>query len=119
MSNIQLATTDPEYRQWIGNIKKRFHQQQIKAAVQVNSSKIEFYWSLGRDICEFHDRQEKSIFPAENQFVPQVVEILTTNNCSIPWRHHNIPRAERLIHTDKSHTERGAERCPSFVESHL
>lgn len=54
MSNIQLAITDPEYKQWISTIEKRFHQQQIKAAVQVNSSKIEFYWSLGRDICEMH-----------------------------------------------------------------
>ena len=54
MSNIQLAITDPEYKQWIGNIERRFRQQQIKAAVQVNSSKIEFYWSLGRDICEMH-----------------------------------------------------------------
>ena len=54
MSIIQLAITDPEYKQWISNIEKRFRQQQIKAAVQVNSSKIEFYWSLGRDICEMH-----------------------------------------------------------------
>ena len=54
MSNIQLAITDPEYKQWISNIEKRFRQQQIKAAVQVNFSKIEFYWSLGRDICEMH-----------------------------------------------------------------
>lgn len=54
MSNIQLAITDLEYKQWICNIEKRFRQQQIKAAVQVNSSKIEFYWSLGRDICEMH-----------------------------------------------------------------
>ena len=54
MSNIQIAITDPEYKQWINNIEKRFRQQQIKAAVQVNSSKIEFYWSLGRDICEMH-----------------------------------------------------------------
>ena len=54
MSIIQLAITDPEYKQWISNIEKRFRQQQIKAAVQVNFSKIEFYWSLGRDICEMH-----------------------------------------------------------------
>ena len=54
MSNILLAITDPEYKQWISNIEKRFRQQQIKASVQVNSSKIEFYWSLGRDICEMH-----------------------------------------------------------------
>ena len=54
MTNIKIAITDPEYKQWIDNIEKRFRQQQIKAAVQVNSSKIEFYWSLGRDICEMH-----------------------------------------------------------------
>lgn len=52
MNNIQKAITDPEYKLWISNIERRFRQQQIKAAVQVNSSKIEFYWSLGRDICE-------------------------------------------------------------------
>lgn len=54
MNNIQLAVTDPEYKQWISNIEKRFRQQQIKAAVQVNSNKIEFYWSIGRDIYEMH-----------------------------------------------------------------
>lgn len=54
MNNIQKAITDPEYKLWISSIEKRFRQQQIKAAVQVNSSKIEFYWSLGRDICEMH-----------------------------------------------------------------
>ena len=63
MSNIQLAITDPEYKQWISNIEKRFRQQQIKASVQVNSSKIEFYWSLGRDICEMHveERWDESV----------------------------------------------------------
>lgn len=51
-SEIELAITDAEYKQWISNIEKRFRQQQIKAAIQINSNKIEFYWSLGRDICE-------------------------------------------------------------------
>ena len=158
MNEISKTITDPEYKQWINSIEKRFRQQQIKAAVQVNSSKIEFYWSLGRDICEmhveerwgesvikqlsedlrlaideakgltpvnlyyckrfyslynqlfekvpqlveiFHDRQEKGIFPAEKEFVPQVVEIfkplhqLFENECrmplnifAIPWGHH-------------------------------
>ncbi len=54
MSDINKTITDPEYKQWISNIERRFRQQQIKAAVQVNSYKIEFYWSLGRDICEMH-----------------------------------------------------------------
>ena len=54
MNEINKVITDPEYKQWISNIERRFRQQQIKAAVQVNSSKIEFYWGLGRDICEMH-----------------------------------------------------------------
>lgn len=46
------AITDPEYKNWIRSIETRFRQQQIKAAIHVNSDKIEFYWSLGCDICE-------------------------------------------------------------------
>ena len=45
---------DPEYQKWVKKISARFRQQQIKAAVHINSDKIEFYWSLGRDICEMH-----------------------------------------------------------------
>jgi len=68
MSNIQLAITDPEYKRWINDIEQRFRQQQIKAAVQVNSSKIEFYWSLGRDICEMQ---------VEKQYGEKVIEALS------------------------------------------
>lgn len=46
------AITDPEYKSWISDIEKRFKRQQLKVAIHVNSDKLEFYWSLGRDICE-------------------------------------------------------------------
>ncbi|MDO4510952.1 MAG: PDDEXK nuclease domain-containing protein [Bacteroidales bacterium] len=49
-----LLITSPEYKKWLGCIADRFRQQQIKAAIHINSDKIEFYWSLGRDICEMH-----------------------------------------------------------------
>lgn len=49
---MNLAITDPIYRQWIHSLENRFHQQQIKAAIHINADKIEFYWTLGRDICE-------------------------------------------------------------------
>lgn len=64
-----MAIVDPEYKKWISNIEKRFRQQQIKAAVQVNSSKIEFYWSIGRDICEMHveDRWGESVIKQLSQ----------------------------------------------------
>lgn len=42
--------TDNEYVEWISDIKQRFRQSQIKAAVRVNTAMLEFYWTLGRDI---------------------------------------------------------------------
>lgn len=41
---------DTEYIQWLSDIQKRFRQSQAKAAVRLNQSMLEFYWSLGRDI---------------------------------------------------------------------
>ena len=45
-------TADEGYVQWIADIKQRFRQSQIKAAVRVNTTMLEFYWSMGRDIIE-------------------------------------------------------------------
>jgi predicted nuclease of restriction endonuclease-like (RecB) superfamily len=47
--NFQINS---EYKSWIRNLKKRFRQVQIKAAVKVNSTLLEFYWQLGSDIVE-------------------------------------------------------------------
>lgn len=41
---------DGQYVEWLGELKQRYQRSQIKAAVQVNHSMLEFYWSLGRDI---------------------------------------------------------------------
>lgn len=40
------------YASWIAELKRRCRATQIKAAVAVNSSLIEFYWTLGRDVTE-------------------------------------------------------------------
>jgi len=66
MNNIIV---DPTYKQWGVDIERRFRQQQIKAVVQVNSCKIEFYWSLGRDICEMdvERRYGKGVIKALSQ----------------------------------------------------
>lgn len=45
-----LKNNDPEYREWIQELSKRFRQSQIKAAVKVNTELVRFYWSLGEDI---------------------------------------------------------------------
>ena len=43
-------SADEGYIQWIADIKQRFRQSQIKAAVRVNTTMLEFYWSVGRDL---------------------------------------------------------------------
>lgn len=50
MKNI--AAIDKDYKQWISEIRSRYRQSQIKAAVKVNSEMLQFYWSLGHDIVE-------------------------------------------------------------------
>ena len=41
---------NPDYRTWLGALKSRFRQVQLKAAVSVNTALLEFYWDLGADI---------------------------------------------------------------------
>ena len=41
---------DSKYVEWLSSIKQRYQRSQIKAAVQVNHTMLEFYWELGRDI---------------------------------------------------------------------
>ena len=45
--NVSL---DSEYTQWIYELKQRFRNAQIKAAVKVNSEQLLFNWQLGRDL---------------------------------------------------------------------
>ncbi|MBN2791448.1 MAG: DUF1016 family protein [Desulfuromonadales bacterium] len=44
--------TTVEYRDWLKEIKQRLRQAQVKAAVQVNTALLTFYWELGADIVE-------------------------------------------------------------------
>ncbi|RWX46049.1 putative nuclease of restriction endonuclease-like (RecB) superfamily, DUF1016 family [Candidatus Electrothrix aarhusensis] len=48
----QPITTTSEYRDWLKDIKQRVRQAQVKAAVQVNTALLTFYWELGADIVE-------------------------------------------------------------------
>lgn len=41
-----------EYRNWLTDIKQRIREAQVKAAVQVNTALLTFYWELGSDIVE-------------------------------------------------------------------
>lgn len=46
----QDVKLDSEYVQWIQEIKQRYRNSQIKAAVKVNSEQLLFNWQLGRDL---------------------------------------------------------------------
>ena len=48
MSNRLII--DKEYKNWIGQLSKRYRSAQIKAAIAVNSEMLRFYWELGHDI---------------------------------------------------------------------
>jgi len=45
-----MNKTEPEYKQWLVDLKKRIRQSQIKAAVRVNAELLHLYWDLGHDI---------------------------------------------------------------------
>jgi predicted nuclease of restriction endonuclease-like (RecB) superfamily len=50
MTDHPLKT--PQYRNWLTDIKQRIRKAQIKAAVQVNTTLLTFYWELGAQIVE-------------------------------------------------------------------
>lgn len=43
-------TANIEYVEWLLEVKARFRRSQIKASIRVNTSMLEFYWSVGRDL---------------------------------------------------------------------
>ncbi len=45
-------TTNPEYKIWLKDLKQKLRHTQLQAVVKVNSSLIEFYWHLGKEIVE-------------------------------------------------------------------
>ena len=46
--DVMLA--DKEYVEWVADVKHRYRQSQIRASVRVNTTMLEFYWSVGRDL---------------------------------------------------------------------
>ncbi|WP_331344768.1 DUF1016 N-terminal domain-containing protein [Cellvibrio sp. UBA7661] len=47
-----IIKTNSEYTHWLKGIKQSFLQTQLKAAISVNTSLLEFYWQLGGEIIE-------------------------------------------------------------------
>ena len=47
-----------EYAHLLTMLKERFRRSQIKAAIKVNASMLEYYWYMGRDISRLHEAAE-------------------------------------------------------------
>ena len=43
---------DAQYKKWLKELKQKVQKTQLKAAVQVNSTLLQFYWELGADIVQ-------------------------------------------------------------------
>ncbi len=48
----ELNFSNPDYKTWLIELKSKIRSTQIKAAIAVNSTLIEFYWDLGKMIAE-------------------------------------------------------------------
>ncbi len=51
-------TPDSEYVKWLTEVKTRVKQAQAKAILQVNTSMLELYWSIGRDLVALHPEEK-------------------------------------------------------------
>jgi len=64
---------DPDFKQWLVDLKARVRQSQLKAAIKVNDEMLRLYWDLGRDIVV---RQMDVVWG--NGFFKQLSEELTS-----------------------------------------
>ena len=111
----KLIKTDNEYKEWIGELKQRIRQSQIKAAVKVNTELLKLYWSIGGDIVRlkaeakwgdgiieqlsqdlktnfpdmsgFSSRKWYSFYSQPDTKLPQVVAEIEKLFFAVPWGH--------------------------------
>jgi hypothetical protein len=50
MDGLNMISSD--YRLWIGEIKHRIRQCQIKSSVKVNTELLQLYWDIASDVVE-------------------------------------------------------------------
>ncbi|WP_288886465.1 YhcG family protein [uncultured Eubacterium sp.] len=50
-----LIKKNETYKQWITEISENFRKSQLKAAVKVNESMLQFYWLLGKEMDEMKE----------------------------------------------------------------
>ena len=121
----EITSIDKEYRDWVSELKGRFRQSQIKAAVRVNSEMLRFYWSLGQDIVErqmeniygsgFFSRLSKDLqqeLPDTKGFSPTNIKYFKYFYELYSTLFENRPQlADDLFHIPWDHHRRIIDRC--------
>lgn len=76
---------EDNYKNWLSGIAVRFRQAQIKAATQVNTEMLRFYWELGKDILSmseissYGDKIYKKVSADLQKALPDVKSFSPTN----------------------------------------
>lgn len=121
----EITSIDKDYRDWVSELKGRFRQSQIKAAVRVNSEMLRFYWSLGQDIVErqmeniygsgFFSRLSKDLqqeLPDTKGFSPTNIKYFKYFYELYSTLFENRPQvADDLFHIPWDHHRRIIDRC--------
>lgn len=105
LANRRNSDGDEEYRRWIHQLKDRYKNSQIKAAVSVNQEMLLFYWSLGRDIVSMdaENRYGKSFYdnlspdlrktiPNANGFSSRNLRYMKSFYLLYPFEEENLPQ---------------------------
>ena len=107
---------DKDYVEWLSEVKNRFRQSQIKAAIRVNTTMLEFYWSVGRDLVRLRAEQKwgagvvkqfaldmRQAFPNETGFSHTNVKYM---KCWYQFYYERVTKSQQaigLLWDEKSH----------------
>ena len=113
-----------DYKRWIGEVKLRIRQCQIKASIKVNTELLQLYWDLGVDIVE---KQQKSHwgdgflkqlsrdlgeeFPEMKGFSLRNLERM---RAWYLFYHEGLPNATQVVPHSKCLNEKTAQVVPQF-----
>lgn len=101
---------DADYAAWLSEIKRRYISAQIKASIKINTEKLRFNWSVGRDlvmrkaeerwgsgVVEQLSLDLKEAFPQEKGFSSR--NMWRMKNCHASWQNCNTMRIIQLKHS--------------------
>lgn len=121
---------DKSYVEWLSEVKQRFKNSQIKAAVRVNTEMLSFYWSIGRDLVALKAEQRwgagvvkqfaldmRNTFPEETGFSYTNVKYMKRWYLFYYKRFTKGQQVADLLQTDKKGHQHG-DLLPTDKKSH-